>query len=71
MVIFTKFDSQITLEFVKLNKNVEDRWSKARENAEEIFQRVFLPEILNTKYPPKAYVRLEGDNSQLLGFKQG
>lgn len=65
MTIFTKFDGQIVAEYVKLNfaiENIEDRWEKARENAEISFQTVYLPKVLNTEHPPKAYVRLQGEN---------
>jgi len=61
VAIFTKFDSQVTQEYVKLNDvEVTDKWDKARENAEHTFQKVYLPKISNAKYPPTAYVQLEG-----------
>ena len=62
VVVFTKFDGQIIQESGKLDDTEDDavRWDKARENAEITFQRVYLPEVLGTKYPPKAYVHLEG-----------
>ena len=41
--------------------NDEDKWARAREIAEITFQNVYLPKILDAKYPPKAYVRLEGE----------
>ena len=62
MVAFTKFDGQIIQEFEKLN-DVEDdevKWDRARENAKITFQRVYLPSVFGTKYPPKAFVCLEG-----------
>ena len=63
VVIFTKFDGQIASEFVNLSdSNDEDKWERAREIAEITFQKVYLPKILNANYPPKAYVRLEGEN---------
>ena len=64
MAIFTKFDGQITGESGKVNdvENDEARWDKARENAETTFHRAYLPKIFNTQYPPKAYVRLEGED---------
>ena len=65
MVIFTKFDGQIVNESISLNDD-EDKWNKARKNADESFQRVYLPKVLNSQYPPKAYVRLEGRNSKIL-----
>jgi hypothetical protein len=63
VVIFTKFDGQISSEFVNLtDAHDEDRWGRAREAAETTFRKVYLPKVLNTKYPPKACVRLEGKN---------
>ncbi|KAF8731476.1 hypothetical protein AX14_004838 [Amanita brunnescens Koide BX004] len=61
VTIFTKFDGQIVAEYVKLNniENIEDRWKKAKDNAEISFQTVYLPKVLNTEHPPKAHVRLE------------
>ena len=38
----------------------EVKWDKAKENAEITFQRVYLPKVLGTNYPPKVYVRLGG-----------
>ena len=67
MVIFTKFDGQISMEFACLtDAEDEDKWDKARENAEITFQQVCLPQVLNTKYPPKAFVRLEGESVFIL-----
>ena len=60
MVIFTKFDAQVITEAAKF-KHLEDKWAKARENAEIAFQSTYLDKVLNTPYPPKAYVRLEGE----------
>ena len=66
MAIFTKFDGQITITggSRKVNdmENDEVRWDKARENAETTFQRDYLPKVFGTEYPPKAYVRLEGED---------
>ncbi|KAF8692076.1 hypothetical protein AX14_002633 [Amanita brunnescens Koide BX004] len=61
VVIFTKFDGQINKEFADLSdmENTDDKFQKARENAENTFQRVYLPKVVNIPYPPKAYVRLE------------
>ncbi|KAF8319540.1 hypothetical protein F5887DRAFT_1218755, partial [Amanita rubescens] len=60
VVIFTKFDGQVASESVNLtNSKDEDKWERAREIAEIMFQKVYLPKVLNAKYPPKAYVRLE------------
>ena len=65
VVIFTKFDGQIASEFVNLpDTKDEDKWEKAREIAEITFQGVYLPKVLDTKYPPKAWVRLEGEGGE-------
>ena len=69
MAIFTKFDGQIASEFVNLTDakaQDEDKWERARETAEITFQKVYLPKVLNAKYPPKTYVRLEGENDFFL-----
>ena len=66
MVIFTKFDGQMASEFVNLTSaRVEDKWERAREIAEITFQRVYLPKVLDTTYPAKAYVQLEGENDKI------
>ena len=63
MVIFTKFDGQISSEFVNLtDAEDEDKWERASEIAEITFQKVYLPKVLHVKYPPKTYVRLEGES---------
>ena len=59
VAVFTKFDAQIIQECGKLD-DTEDKWDKARKNAEIAFQNVYLPKIFDTKYPPKGYVCLEG-----------
>ena len=59
VVIFTKFDAQIVQECGKLD-DVEDKWDKARKNAEITFQNAYLPNVFDTKYPPRGYVCLEG-----------
>jgi hypothetical protein len=64
VVVFTKFDGQIIQEFGELS-DVEDdavKWDRARENAEITFQRVYHPSVFGTKYPPKAFVCLEGED---------
>ena len=68
VVVFTKFDGQIIQESGKLDDTEDDavRWDKARENAEITFQRVYLPKVSGTKYPPKAYARLEGEDYKYL-----
>ena len=64
VVVFTKFDGQIIQESEKLDEmeNDEVKWKKARENAEMTFQRIYLPKVLDTNFPPKAYVCLEGED---------
>ena len=65
MVIFTKFDGQIASESVNLTDSKdEDKWERAREIAQITFQKVYLPKVLDAKYPPKAYVQLEGEDDE-------
>ena len=65
MTVFTKFDGQIIQEFGKLHDTDDDvKWDKARENAENTFQTVYLPKVMNTEHPPKAHVQLEGENDE-------
>ena len=74
MVIFTKFDGQITNEFANLidaKEDWEDKWERARDIAEITFQKVYLPKVLDATYPPKAYVRLEGQNDEDFFLKCG
>lgn len=61
---FTKFDGLIVQEYTKLNavQDDEKRWAQAEENAEKTFQEVYLSKVLNTKFPPKAYVYLQGED---------
>jgi hypothetical protein len=61
VVVFTKFDGQIIQEYRKLG-DMDDavKWEKAGENAEITFQTVYLPKVLQTDYPPKAFVCLGG-----------
>ena len=59
VVVFTKFDAQIIQECGKLD-DTEDKWDKARQNAEITFQNVYLPNVFDTKYPPNGYVCLGG-----------
>jgi hypothetical protein len=51
--------------------NDENKWERAREIAENTFQKVYLPKVLEAKYPPKAYVRLEGENDEDFFLKYG
>ena len=62
MVVFTKFDGQIIQESEKLDEMENDavKWEKARENAEETFQKHYLNQIMTVQNPPKAVVKLEG-----------
>ncbi len=62
MTIFTKFDGQIIAEYGKLGDSCEDKdkWGEARINAKASFEQIYLPKVLNTKHPPKAYIQLEG-----------
>ncbi len=62
MTIFTKFDAQVIQEYVKLTdiEDDKDRWAKAKHNAENIFQEVYVPKVRSTPHPPKAWVHLEG-----------
>ena len=72
VVIFTKFDGHIASEFVNLvDTKDEDKWETARELAEISYQKTYLPKVLDTKYPPKAYVRLEGENNDNFFLKSG
>ena len=65
VVVFTKFDGQVASEFANLTDSKdEDEWERAREIAEITFQKVYLPKVLDVKYPPKTYVRLEGENNK-------
>ncbi len=71
VAIFTKFDGQIASEFVNLTDSKdEDKWERARQIAEITFQKVYLPKVLNSKYPPKAYVQLEGENDEDIFLKK-
>lgn len=61
---FTKFDGLIIQEYGELNKvqDDEERWAQAKENAEKTFQEAYLSKIMDTKFPPKAHVRLQGED---------
>ena len=64
VAIFTKFDGQVLIQESETFGNIENditKWDMARESAEMIFQKTYLPKVLNTPNPPKAYVRLEGE----------
>ena len=66
IAIFTKFDAQIIQEYVKLDDTGEtkNRWDKARANAEDTFKEVYLSKVLGAGYPPRACVKLEGENDK-------
>ena len=65
VAVFTKFDGQIIDECAKLADTKDDNnWERARKNAEDVFQTVYLPKVMGTQYPPKGYVRLEGNNCE-------
>ncbi|SRR6266550_5289701 len=72
VVVFTKFDGQIIQESGKLNDIEDDgaKWEMARKNAEITFQKTYLLKVMNAQYPPKAYVRLEGENEAIPGFNR-
>ena len=72
VVVFTKFDGQIIQECGKLNDIEDDeaKWGIAKKNAEITFQETYLPKVMNTQYPPKAYVRLEGKNETIPCFNR-
>jgi len=72
VVVFTKFDGQIIQEFEKVHDIEDDtaKWDRARENAEITFQTVYLPRVLNTEHPQKAYVQLEGEGGKHFYFKE-
>jgi len=72
IAIFTKFDAQIIQEYVKL-ENIQERskkWDKARTHAENTYMEVYLSKVLNTNFPPRVYVKLEGERDEncTLGF---
>ena len=66
VAIFTKCDGQIIQESLKLDDLNDSgvKWDKARENANVTFQRIYLPRVLHTLHPPKAYVQLQGEESE-------
>jgi hypothetical protein len=62
VTVFTKFDGQIIHEYAKLYdiKDDKNRWDMANINADKSFQEIYLPKVMSTQHPPKAYVRLQG-----------
>jgi hypothetical protein len=71
VAIFTKFDAQVIQEYVKLNdiENDKDRWAKAKVNAENIFQEVYVPKVRSTPHPPKESLHLEGRDDEYYQLK--
>lgn len=65
MNAFTKFDALVIQEYAKLSDEQDgsDRWAEAEQKADTIFQEVYLSKVLNAKFPPKAYVHLQGENN--------
>ena len=64
VVIFTKFDALAAKCYNKLRcqgKNHQEAKSAVPELANKIFQDEYLPRVLDTKFPPKAYVCLAGN----------
>ena len=66
MTIFTKYDAQVIQQYVDLANIMDenDRWAKARENADNTLQKLYLSKVLNSNCPPKAYLQLEGGNGR-------
>ena len=54
----------MTLRIIKIH-----RWVKARESADITFQSTYLAKVLSAKYPPKAYVQLEGEDNKHFHLK--
>ena len=71
MVVFTKFDGLIKQEHAKLDniENWKDRLKKAEDNAKKTFHQVYESSVMDTEYPPKAYVQL-GGGSDLQSVEQ-
>jgi len=64
IVIFTKYDAQVVQAAAILrqstNLDVQQAWAQAPREADIIFQREYLPRVLESDNPPKDYVRLHG-----------
>jgi hypothetical protein len=58
LAIFTKFDALVTQEYAKLPES-EDRLKEAKAKADITLEKIYIPKVMETKYPPKAYVKLE------------
>jgi hypothetical protein len=62
ITVFTKFDAQIIQEYAKLNdvEGRNERWNKARANAQNFFKEVYLSKVLNATHLPRGFLKLEG-----------
>jgi len=61
VAVFTKFDGLVVNEYCELLEvqNDQDKWEKARANAEKTFQEYYLHQIMAVQNPPKGFVKLE------------
>ena len=65
VVIFTKFDAFQDMCYGKLRnqgRSHEEASMQMQDLANNTFQQVYLPRILDAEFPPKAYVCLTGNN---------
>jgi hypothetical protein len=66
VLIFTKFDSLVEKCYQKLRlqgKNHQEAKAAMHEFANKTFQDEYLSRVLNTNFPPKAYICLAGNIS--------
>jgi len=66
VLVFTKFDSLVEKCYQKLRlqgKNHQEAKAAMHEFANKTFQDEYLSRVLNTKFPPKAYICLAGNIS--------
>jgi hypothetical protein len=76
VVIFTKFDALADKCYNKLRnqgKSHQEAKKDMMDLAKEIFEDKYLPRVLHTEFPPKAYVCLAGnifDSYRLFKFSQ-
>jgi len=67
IVIFTKYDAQVTQAATILRQrrdlDVQQAWAQAPIDADIIFRREYLSRVLESDYPPKAHVRLQDMNN--------
>ena len=71
VLIFTKFDALEDKCYNKLRhqgKNHQEAKSAVPELKNKIFQDEYLPRVLDTKFPPNAYVCLSGNIWYSVGF---